>query len=256
MSKITTQLSTTEVVRLTGVTSRTLRHYDRIGLLAPATIADGGLRYYGEAQLVRLQRILVLKELGVALADMPALLDGKRDAAQALREHGDQLERERDRLSRMIAAVRATAAQLDQGEELMTNKMFDGFDHSEYEAEVTERWGAEAWRHSNEWWQHQDATDREAFGAEHTAIADAYADAHERRLAADSAEVLDIARRHRAWISVGWQGREVPAEALRGLGEMYVADPRFAKNYERNGVPFAPYVRDALAALADAEASA
>ena len=61
------QWSIQEVARLTGVTSRTLRHYDAIGLLTPASVGTGGVRWYGERELVRLQRVLVLRGLGVPL---------------------------------------------------------------------------------------------------------------------------------------------------------------------------------------------
>lgn len=64
--------STAEVARISGVTSRTLRHYDAVGLLPPARIGAGGLRFYGEAELLRLQRILVLRELGLGLVRIAA----------------------------------------------------------------------------------------------------------------------------------------------------------------------------------------
>ena len=210
------------------------------------------MRWYGPDELVRLQRILVLRELQVPLARIAELLDRESDPAAALRAHAAGLAAERDRLDRMIAAVTATAARLENGESLMTDTMFDGFDHGVHEAEVTERWGADAWRDGDRWWRGLGDDERRGFAAEHDAIVDAWAAAHAAGEPADGAAAQAIARRHREWISIGWQGRGVPAEALRSLAEMYVADPRFGRNYERDGVPFAPYVRDALVALADA----
>ncbi|NLT27246.1 MAG: MerR family transcriptional regulator [Microbacteriaceae bacterium] len=245
------ELATAEVVRRTGVTSRALRHYHRIGLLVPARVGEGGMRWYGSDELVRLQRILVLRELQVPLARIGELLDDDPDPAAALRAHAEELGRERDRLARMIEAVTATADRIERGAPLMNDTMFDGFDHREHEAEVTERWGADTWREGDRWWRGLDDDGRRGFDAEHEAIVDAWAAVRAAGAAPDAPDAQAVAHRHRAWISAGWQGREVPAAALRSLADMYTADPRFAANYERDGIALADYVRDALHALAD-----
>ena len=87
-----------EVARLAGTTSRTLRHYDDIGLLEPARIGSNGYRYYDRAALVRLQRILLLRELGLGLPAIAEVLDGQRDESRALARHLDWLRQEQDRL--------------------------------------------------------------------------------------------------------------------------------------------------------------
>src|SRR5690625_2830493 len=87
--------STQEVVKATGITSRTLRHYDRIGLLPPSRTGYGGQRFYDRGGLLRLQQILVLRELGLGLAGIGRVLDEGRAAADVLREHLAQLEQER-----------------------------------------------------------------------------------------------------------------------------------------------------------------
>ena len=83
--------TTEEVVRASGVTSRTLRHYDEIGLLRPAAIAPNGHRWYEREQLVRLQRILLLRDLGLRLDVIADVLDGETDEVAALRRHRDLL---------------------------------------------------------------------------------------------------------------------------------------------------------------------
>ena len=70
-----------EVTRITGVTSRTLRHYDAIGLLAPSGTGPGGIRRYDDAALGRLQRILALRDLGLPLAEVRAVLTTETDEA-------------------------------------------------------------------------------------------------------------------------------------------------------------------------------
>ncbi|HXV93626.1 MAG TPA: MerR family transcriptional regulator, partial [Pseudonocardia sp.] len=97
--------STAEVVRMAGVTSRTLRHYDHVGLLHPARTGHGGLRYYERPQLRRLQHIMLLRELGLGLDDIAAVLDGTTDEVAALRRHHDRLLHEADRLLRLADTV-------------------------------------------------------------------------------------------------------------------------------------------------------
>lgn len=236
-----------QVALAAGVSSRTLRHYDAIGLL-PAGRASNGYRAYGQADLVRLQRILLLRDLGLSLPEIADVVDGQLDDLAALREHAVHLRDRAGLLERQLASVERTIAALTEKEELMPQDMFDGFDNSQYKDEVEQRWGEQAWADGERWWRGLTDDDKQGFQAEHEAIAAAWAQARNAGLAVDSDEVQQIAARHAAWIRVGWQGRPVSADALRGLAEMYVADERFAANY--GGVEGAEYVRDGLVAFA------
>jgi len=136
--------TTTEVTRLTGVTSRTLRHYDAIGILQPVATGHGGLRRYGQAELLRLQRILLLKRLGLRLDVIAEIVDGALSEAEALKRHAEQLDEERERLDRLAATVAATIRQLEGDQTMTPETWFDGLDagrHAEYEAEARRRWG-------------------------------------------------------------------------------------------------------------------
>src|SRR5690606_8009824 len=98
-----------EVSRMTGLTSRTLRHYDAIGLLPPSSTSPNGMRSYDDDALVRLQRILVLRDLGLGLDAITQALDLDRPSTTAaLRQHVAQLETARARVDRQIAAVQRT----------------------------------------------------------------------------------------------------------------------------------------------------
>ncbi len=229
------------------MSSRTLRHYDAIGLL-PAQRDSNGYRSYGQQDLVRLQRILLLRELGLGLADIADVLAGQTDDLTALRAHLDQLHQQAGRIGRQIASVQRTIHSIENEEALMADDMFDGFDNSQYREEVEQRWGEQAWADGQQWWSGLDSGDKQAFMGEHQAIAAAWAHAQERSLPADSPEVRAIAARHAAWIAVGWQGKQPSPEALEGLADMYVADERFAANY--GGVEGAEYVREGLRAYA------
>ncbi|WP_326698895.1 MerR family transcriptional regulator [Streptomyces sp. NBC_01754] len=232
-----------EIARRAGTTSRTLRHYGDLGLLLPSRTGANGYRYYDQAALVRLQRIPLLRELGLSLPAVKEVLEGQRDTAAALRAHLGLLEQERERIGRQIASVRTTLRGTEEGKELMAGDMFDGFDHIVYEEEVTERWGREAYEKGDRWWRGLGPAERTAFLAEHDVLAREYGQAGADGLAAGDEAVQDIARRHCAWLSA-----TAPATRsyVTGLGAMYVADPRFRKNYDRYGDGTAVLVRDAL----------
>src|SRR6478752_2020034 len=116
-----------EVARLAGTTSRTLRHYDDVGLVPPSRIGANGYRYYDGESLVRLQRVLLLRELGLGIPAIAAVLEGQTDDVHALTTHRELLRQEQDRLARQLASVEATILTLEGGEQPMAENMFDGF---------------------------------------------------------------------------------------------------------------------------------
>ncbi|MFB6840912.1 MerR family transcriptional regulator [Streptomyces sp. NPDC056361] len=237
-----------EVAKKAGTTSRTLRHYGERGLLEPSRIGANGYRYYDQRALVRLQRILLLRELGLSLPAIAEVLAGERDASAALRTHLALLEQERERIGRQIASVRTTLHKTENGEELMAEEVFDGFDHTVYEQEVTERWGRDAYARGDRWWRSLDAAQKKAFMDEQAGIARDFGQAARDGLAAGSDEVQAIARRQVAWLST----TATPSkEYVIGLGRMYVDDPRFTANYDKHGEGTAILVRDAMETYAE-----
>jgi hypothetical protein len=120
------------------------------------------------------------------------------------------------------------------------------FSHDDYRGEVVERWGGKAWSQSSSWWKRLDAIGREAFLAEGVALKVEYLDAKDAGLSVTNEVVTALVIRHRTWITQGWGGIEPTAEQFIGLGQMYVADERFARHY--GGVEGASYVRDAIVA--------
>lgn len=244
------ELSISEVARIAGTTSRTLRHYDDVGLLHPSRVGSNGYRYYDDAALRRLQRILLLRELGIGVAAIGDVLDAA-DEVPALRSHLDWLRSEKDRIDRQIASVQRTLHSIENEEEIMADEMFDGFDNSQYKDEVVERWGEQAWSDSDRWWRGLSADQKQGFVDEHAAIAARWAELREAGEPIDGAAARDNARRHRSWIGAGWGGTLPTADQLVGLADMYVADERFAVNY--GGVEGATYVRDALTSYAITE---
>lgn len=244
-----------EVARMAGTTSRTLRHYDEVRLLPPTRTGANGYRYYDARALVRLQRILLLRDLGLGLPGIAEALDSELDEVRALRTHLAWLREEQDRLARQVAAVMATISTLEKGKTPMAHDMFDGFDHSRYEGEVKERWGAEAAARGNGWWRSLTDEERQDFLQTQQDIGTDFGRAREAGLAPDSAEVQALARRQLAWLerSTAATGQPMTKEYFVGLAHMYVDDARFTATYDRNGTGTAVLVRDAMLALADAE---
>lgn len=251
-----------EIARLAGTTSRTLRHYDDIGLLPPTRIAPNGYRHYDDSALVRLQRILLLRELGLGLPQIAQVLaDAPRGAAEAsaLETHLALLREEQSRLARQIASVENTITALRGGEQLMAENMFDGFDHTAHKQEVEERWGRQAYADGDRWWRSLSDADRAAWQQRVSDLGRDWIAAAESGIDPASAEAQDIARRHVDWLTgipgtpASVPGGDVKAYVI-GLGEMYVADPRFGANYATSagGAHGAEFVRDALRVYAEA----
>lgn len=115
-----------EVARASGITARTLRYYDEIGLLAPARIGSNGHRIYEQTQMLRLQQILLLRELDVDLATIQEVVDANTDPTEALTHHHRVLLAQRERLDRIAATATATLQHLREGREMTAENLFEG----------------------------------------------------------------------------------------------------------------------------------
>lgn len=245
--------STAELVRLTGVSSRTLRHYDQVGLLVPVDGADrgrgsGGQRRYERPQLRRLQQVLLLRELGLGLADIGAVLDGRGDEVAALRRHHERLLADADRLLRLADTVAKSIEEREGGDPMSAEEMFEAFRNDPYAAEARERWGddAVAVQEKVAGWSREQAV--EVHG-EMSAVHRRLAELMSTGEPVDAPAVQDAVAAHHAWVSRFW----VPGrQAYIGLGQMYADDPRFTATINGYGAGLSPYLRDAIAVYAAA----
>lgn len=146
----------------------------------------------------------------------------------------------------------------------MAEKMFDGFDHTQYKEEVEQRWGKSAYADGDRWWRGMSASEKSEWQQRVSDLARDWVVAAESGTSPESAEAQNLAKRHVEWLA-GVPG--TPTSALRqaqgsggdvkayvlGLGEMYVADPRFGANYSTSdgGTRGAEFVRDALRIYAE-----
>lgn len=242
--------SIAEVSKLSGVTSRTLRHYDAIGLLPPAWVAGNGRRHYDREQLLRLQQILLLRELGLDLGSVAEVLerDSERNTVAVLRRHRERLVAEQARLGRLVRTVDRTIAELQEGTEMSTGVMFEGFEHNPYEQEARERWGDETVDASYErmrGWSPADADKaRTGFGRVHADLAPLLAEG----VPVSDPRVQELVDEHYRVVCLFWTP---DAEAYRNLGRMYVDDDRFRNNIGQGDDALVEYLRDAMAVYAD-----
>src|SRR5690625_2851542 len=132
---------------------------------------------------------------------------------------------------------------LEEGVELVADKMFNGFDHTQYKEEVEQRWGKDAYANSDAWWRSLSPEEKKAHHDEMLSIAEGFAQAAVEDLDVRAPEVQTLARRQFEWVRTGWDSRSVGAEAFIGLGHMYVDDPRFGETYSVEGRNYAAYVR-------------
>jgi MerR family transcriptional regulator, thiopeptide resistance regulator len=241
-----------EVAQLSGVTVRTLHHYDELGLLSPTARTPAGYRIYSGAELVRLRRILFYRELGFPLDEIAAILTDP-DVGDHLR-HQHRLLRERiARLSAMVAALEKEMEAQQMRISLTPEEQFEifGTDKAggEWAQEAEQRWGDTD--------AHRQAARTVAYGKEEwlaiKAEGDAglrdFADALRSGVPSDSPHAMDLAEAHRRHISRWFY--DCGYDVHRGLAEMYVADERFAKHYEDVAPGLAQYVHDAITANAD-----
>ncbi len=241
-----------KVARMSGVTSRTLRHYDDIGLLTPAWTGADGRRRYGEPELLRLQHILVLRELGTSLDRIARIVntDDPATTIALLRDHLAGLTAERERYARLAATVARTIDSLERGKPMNASHVFDGFAHKRYEPEARDRWGDDAVDRSNANWERLGDDGKKRHLRIDREIVEALGAAVRVGFTPNSAEVQDIVARHHAWLSEIWTP---DANAYRSLTQMYVDDERFKAHYDEVAPGAAELLRDAAALYAARE---
>jgi DNA-binding transcriptional MerR regulator len=246
-----------QVAQLSGVTVRTLHHYDEIGLLAPTGRTAAGYRVYANADLARLRWILFYRELGFALDEIATILADPDVGSHLRRQH--TLLRERiARLSAMVAAVEKEMEAQQMGISLTPEEQFEIFGTDkpggEWAQEAEQRWGdTDAYRQSTRRTAAYGKDEWRAIKAEADAGLRDFAETLRSGLPPDSPRAMDLAEAHRRYISRWFY--DCGYELHRGLAEMYVADERFAKLYEDVAPGLARYVHDAIAANADRAAT-
>ncbi len=251
------EYSIQQLSRLAGVTTRTLRWYDKIGLLKPSRIAESGYRYYGPEEVDRLQDILFYRALGVELAQIKKCLDAPSfDRLAALKSHLAELEARQERLCSLIQAVKDTI-QAEERNEIMTDeKKFEAFKQNAVE-QYEQRFGQEARtlygdgavdatrsnilkltpKKYREWTE----LDNEILQKLEQAVSEKWSPT--------DAEGEKIMQLHRRWLMIS--DNKYSADKHKGIAKLYIADPRFTAYYDRNLTGCAQFLHDAISYWAE-----
>lgn len=241
-----------QLARLSGVSVRTLHHYDEIGLLKPAFLGENRYRYYGREELLRLQDILFHRELGVPLQEIGRLLANEgRDRVAILSRHRELLAQRVERSRQLLATIDRTIAELN-GEGTMDDKdLYKGFapeKQAEYEEWLVDNYG-EGMREQIEASKAKLAEvgpeGMKAAMAEGQAAEDSLVEQFRAGIDPASPELEPALDRHRAWVGGMWD-RECPRSAYGELADLYLAHPDFRARYEARGEGFTDWLVAAM----------
>ncbi|HET7683287.1 MAG TPA: MerR family transcriptional regulator [Marmoricola sp.] len=254
-------LTVGQVAERLGITVRTLHHYDDIGLVRPSARSRAGYRLYTEADVTRLQHVVVYRRLGFSLEQVADLLDGGPDlggVAEHLRRQRAVVTTRLDEMRDLVTAIdRALEAEMN-GVNLTPEEQRELFGEGfsdEYATEAAERWGdTDAWRQSRERTKTYTKEDWLAIKAESQRIEAAFVAALDAGRPATSDAAMAAAEQARRQIDERFY--ECTPEFHRNLGDLYVSDPRFTRRYDDVRPGLAQYVRDAIHANADRHAGA
>jgi MerR family transcriptional regulator, thiopeptide resistance regulator len=249
-------LTVKQLAAISGVTVRTLHHYDEIGLLKPAHVGENGYRYYGRAQLLRLQQILFHREFGAPLNEIAGLLEMEdADQVGVLLRHRERLAAEAKRYAELIRTIDRTIAGIKGETEMKNAELYTGFSadkQAEYEDWLIERHGermkGDIARSKKAMAKMSEAEQRAVMQELHD-VEQALAEGLRRGIGPTSDAVDGLVRRHRAWVAGAWD-RECTAEAYSGLADLYLSHPDFVKRYETIEPGFAAYLTTAMKAHA------
>ena len=234
------QLST-----LAGVTARTLRHYNQIGLLNPESIGENGYRYYGEQSVLRLQQILFYRELGLPLEEIKKIM-GRRDfdVLVAMKDHRMELHKRIQRLESLIKTVDKTIDHLKGDNEMSPKGLFEGFSEEqkeEYARQAEQMYDPEIVRASNLKWKNYSAEKKQAILEEGKQVYHDMIAAMPK--GADSPEAQAGVARWREHMDYFWTPN---LEQLIGLATMYGQSSDFKANFDAMHPDLADFMREAV----------
>ncbi|MAT45386.1 MAG: MerR family transcriptional regulator [Anaerolineaceae bacterium] len=233
-----------ELAKLSKVTTRTLRYYDQLGLLTPAQIGQNGYRYYNRENLLRLQQILFFRELDVPLKDIRNIIDRPDyDLVEALQQHRDALKQRAERVKTLIETIDETIASF-KGEWIMSEKdYFEGFDENQYAEEAQQRWGnTRQYAESQRKWGSYSKQEKETIKVKSGEITVRMVGKDTNK--PDDPEIQTAVAEYHALINDYFYSCDVTF--MRGLADMWEADPRFAANYEKIREGGAAFVKQAV----------
>jgi DNA-binding transcriptional MerR regulator len=243
-------MNTNEVAGLTGVSVRTLHHYDKIGLLNPNRNPENGYREYSDDDLDLLQQILFFKACGFSLAEIKKLLSNPNfDREKAFMVQKKYLLHEKKRIDAMLDTLEKTMKSW-KGEQNMTQKeKFGGFDmtHNPYEEEARRLWGDEAVDASNARIESLSSDEQKEVAEGMEGL---FQDlARIRNESPDSQTAQNAMENMYGYFNKNF-GYQYSLEAFAGLGQLYVEDQRFTKNIDKYGEGLSAFLSQSMSIYA------
>lgn len=241
-----------ELAAMAGISIRTLHHYHEIGLLLPAYVGENNYRYYGREELLRLQQILIHRELGIPLAEIGAILDAPGfDRLTALKSQRERIAQEVARSAEMLRTIDRTIAELEGDRAMKDAELYSGIvdpkKQAEHEAWLEQKYGPEVREHietSRRKMGNLNPAERNAMMSELKNIEQQLAKALRDGVPPEALSLDPLIERHRAWVASSW-GRDCPPAAYAGLADNY-EHPGFKARYEAIEKGFSEYLCAAM----------
>lgn len=241
-----------KLAHLAGISTRTLRYYDQIGLLSPARTNEAGYRIYGTKEVDVLQQILFYKEMGLELTQIKeAIQDAEFDSLAAFRSHLEKLIEKRRQIDLLIENVKKTIEKEEGKNKMSDQEKFEGFkkelvekNEREYGKEVREKYGDEVVDQSNAKMMgltEEQYTHMQELGEKINLLLEEAVKNHEY---VEDEIGEQVALLHKEWLSYTWP--TYSTQAHRGLVQMYVLDERFKAYYDKNVEGCAEFLKQAV----------
>lgn len=244
-------MNTNEVANLTGISVRTLHHYDQIKLLSPDRNPANGYRVYSEEDLDQLQQILFFKACGFSLATIRQMLNSPvYDRKKAFELQRNYLLHEKKRIDRMLSTLSRTIRSTKGETEMTQKEKFDGFDmsHNPYEEEARRLWGDKAVDESNARVAAMSETEQKKIAQEMDNLFHSLAAVRSEKPNSESAQkAMEKMYQH---FNQNFGNHYTP-ELFAGVGKLYVTDERFTKNVDKYGEGLSVFLAEAMQIYAE-----
>lgn len=249
-----------QLAKISGVSVRALHHYDEIGLLKPAHVGRNRYRYYGREELLRLQQILIHRELDIPLSKIATILDAPDfNQLETLAEQRERLAEEAQRYAQLVRTIDRTIASL-KGDRAMRNAdLYKGISpekQAEYEKWLIAKYGGDMPDRINvskKKFAQLSEAEKASLNDELQEVENAWADAMKNGVPPDSTVLDPLIERFGQWVAVMW-GKPCPPDALAGLADLHLSHPDFVSRYEAIAEGFSDYHAAAMKAYAARQA--
>jgi DNA-binding transcriptional MerR regulator len=221
------------VTKMTGLTSKTLRHWEAVGLLKTKRDTND-YRLYDSDDLTKIFYIMSLRKLDLPLMEIAKILTATSDEKTALKNHLERLKNKQNELENLIKKLTKKLGNEDYKmseidfELLKKQKIAEN--DAKYGNEIRDKYGVEIIEKSNEKLMAQSSEEIKWANETHKKIVKMLEDAYEQQ---DKYLAYEAVKLHRTWLEHFWPEGALSAEAHIGLGQIYCDDIRFRANYNQ-----------------------